>query len=59
MQHTVQSQLMFEQLWQRYLEPVVQQVLLILANNKLTELHRLKCIQLALGEQGPKVDQQG
>ena len=50
---------MSEQLSQRYLEPVVQQMLLVLTDDKLTELHRLKCIELALGEQGPKVDQQG
>lgn len=42
-----------------YLEPVVQQMLLVLADDKLTELNRLKGIELALGEQGAKVHQQG
>ena len=41
------------------LEPVVQQVLFVLANDQLTELHRLKGIQLATGQQSSKVHQQG
>lgn len=42
-----------------YLEPVVQQMLLVLADDKLTELNRLKGIEFALCEQGAKVHQQG
>lgn len=41
------------------LEPVVQQMLLVLADDQLTELHRLKGIQLATGEKSTKVHQQG
>lgn len=34
-------------------------MLLVLADDQLTELHRLKSIQLAMGQQSSKVHQQG
>ena len=40
-------------------QPVVQQVLLVLRQHQQGELHAFVRVQLALGEQGPKVDQQG
>ena len=51
----------FEKGWRwgkHLLEPVVQQVLLVLLQDQLRQLSALKGVQLAASQQGAKVDQQ-
>ena len=45
--------------WERpYLEPIVEQVLLVLLNDQLRELHTLMRIELAASQQCAEVDEQ-
>jgi hypothetical protein len=44
--------------WTNLLEPVVQQVLLVLLQDQRRQLHALICIQLSPCQQSPKVHQQ-